>query len=115
MRAVYAYDLVLGSPFQAQGGVIYWLEVYNTAPPTGNFGWYWLTAPPGNGLSWQRVPPDGEWTSGAQRGFDMAFSLLSQGEGSPIPTVSDWGLIGMAALVLALGGVVFRRVQRRAA
>ncbi len=42
-------------------------------------------------------------------------SLVPAEGGDEIPAVSEWGLIAMAILILALGCVVLRRTQRQAA
>ncbi len=106
---VYEYELAFqDDTFKVAPGEIYWLEVLND-PEFCN--WVWVTAPspPGDGTCRQRSPStDPDWSAPTVRGFDLAFSLLSDAV-EPIPAVSDWAMVMMIALLLGTGAIVLKR------
>lgn len=110
--AILEYELAFaGDGFQAQAGETYWLEVQNDYTVSGACYWVWVTAadPPGDGSSRQRSPgTDPDWSAPTNRGFDLAFSLLS-GTGVPIPAVSPWALVTLIALLVGAGAIILRR------
>lgn len=109
---VLEYELAFADDgFHPQPGESYWLEIQNDYTVSGGCFWVWLTAPnpPGDGSSRQRSPSaDPDWSTPTVRGFDLAFTLLSDG-GEPVPTVSGWAMVAMIALLLGTGAIILRR------
>jgi hypothetical protein len=116
---IYVYEYVLPVPYPQVEGTWYWLDVMAQQNDLQDPAiWRWQEArrgpvaplghapaasrtdvSPWSSLDW---PPVGELP---ERYSDMAFEIISV---EPIPTLTEWGMIVLGALVLVCGVVVIK-------
>ena len=87
-------------------GTPYWIEIYNDTQPIA-CQWQWATSTEGDALSaagwfWPDV-----YVYDVVQQHDFGFCLL-QASGN-VPTLGQWGLLGLTALLLGAGAVVIGR------
>jgi len=104
-----------------------WLDIQVTTNGLGEFGWKTSTEQNHDDAVWGDGPPPhmGPWNELIDpvnsNSLDLAFEIDPQEDVGPgpcvreaIPTVSEWGLIGLAVLLCACGATIFAR-RRKAA
>ena len=93
----------------------YWVGITNNSAgnPIGDF-WFWETGDldPNLGILgqvWGTDTKNGPWNSDST--YDMSLEVICKGGGGgeDIPTVSEWGLIGIGLMTVVLGAIVFGR------
>jgi hypothetical protein len=99
-NAVYAYAMDV-APLVLNAGT-YYLSVSNE----GSSDWLWLQSSGGDAGAFSLLDdPSASWTG---EPTDLAFSVLGERQGTPVPEPSALSLLGLAGMALLLA----RRVQR---
>ena len=111
----YQYNIVdIPDPFEQEEGEIYWLEVSAFIQNPVNTQWGWKSTLNNwedaaclyrtDIYNWMNMsePPNFE------QSLDMSF-VISNGETSPIPTLTEWGMIIFMTLIMGVGIVVLYR------
>jgi|GEM_PF-5414275 len=95
-------DITLATPYPVMAG-----NQYSFSLNGGSFGLGYNGGDPyANGANF-RVFPNGSPTSASNR--DLVFEVEFGPSSTPVPTMSEWGLILFGLTVLCVGGVAIRR------